>query len=60
MCFRIHRGVRQGCIMSLWLFNVYVDAVMKDVKIGVGKMGEIERFMEEGRKWRLSATLVCR
>ena len=21
-CFRIDSGVRQGCVMSLWLFNV--------------------------------------
>ena len=27
--FRIDSGVRQGCIMSLWLFNVYMDGVMK-------------------------------
>ena len=23
-CFRIDSGVRQGCIMSPWLFNVYI------------------------------------
>ena len=28
--FRINSGVRQGCIMSLWLFNVYMDTVMKE------------------------------
>ena len=27
--FRIDNGVRQGCIMSPWLFNVYMDVVMK-------------------------------
>ena len=27
-CFRINSGVGQGCIMSPWLFNVYMDAVM--------------------------------
>ena len=27
---KIHSGVRQGCIMSLWLFNVYMDTVMKE------------------------------
>ena len=27
-CFRIDSGMRQMCIMSLWLFNVYMDAVM--------------------------------
>ena len=29
-------GVRQGCIMSPWLFNVYMDAVMKE-KMGMGR-----------------------
>ena len=30
---RIDSGMRQGYIMSLWLFNVYMDAVMKEVKM---------------------------
>ena len=28
--FRLDSGVRQGCIMSPWLFNVYMDAVMQE------------------------------
>ena len=36
----IDMGVRQGCIMSSWLFNMYVDAVMKEV--------EMERRRESG------------
>ena len=35
--FRIDSGVRQGCIMSPWLFNVYMDGVMKKVKMGMGR-----------------------
>ena len=27
-CFKIDRGERQGCIISLWLLNVYIDAVI--------------------------------
>ena len=42
-CFRINSGVRQGCIMSPWLFNVYMDIVMKMERRGV-------RFQEEGRE----------
>ena len=38
--FRIDIGVRQGCIMSPWIFNVYMDAVMKVVKMGIGRRGE--------------------
>ena len=45
------RGVRQGCNMSPWLLNVYIDEVMKEVKMGMGKRGV--RFLEERRGWRL-------
>ena len=38
-CFRIS-GVRHECIMSLSLFNVYMNALMKDVKMGMGRRGE--------------------
>ena len=46
--FRINSGVRKGCIMSTWLFNVCMDAVMKEVKMGMGMRGVI--FQEEGRE----------
>ena len=46
--FRIDSGVRQGCIMSPWLFNVYMDGVMKEVKMGMGRRGVI--FLEDGRE----------
>ena len=32
--FTIDSGVRQGCIMCLWLFNVYMDGVRKELKMG--------------------------
>ena len=35
--FRIDNEVRQGCMMSPWLYNVYMDGVMKEVKIGMGR-----------------------
>ena len=35
--FRIDSGVRQGCIMSPWLINVYTDVVMKKVTMRVGR-----------------------
>ena len=39
-CFKIDSGVRQGCIMAPWLFNVYMDAIMKEVKMGMRRRGE--------------------
>ena len=45
---RIDSRVRQGCIMPARLFNVYMDAVMKEVKMGIGMRGV--RLMEEGRE----------
>ena len=57
-CFRIDSGVRQVRIMSPWLFNVYMDAVMKELKIGIGWEGsEISRG---GKKVEIACPLVCR
>ena len=38
--FRIDSVVGQGCIMSQWLYNMYVDAVMKGVKMEMQRMAE--------------------
>ena len=37
--FRIDSVVKQACIMSPWLFNVYMDEVMKEVKMEMEKEG---------------------
>ena len=55
--FWIDSGVRQGWIMSPWLFNVYMDGVMKDVKMGTGRRGV--GFLEDGRV-EIAWPLVCR
>ena len=52
VCFKIDSRVRRGCITLSWLFNVYMDAVMKEVKMGMGWTGV--RFPEEGKEWILS------
>ena len=51
------KGVRQGCAMSLWLLNVHMDAVIKEVKVGIGRLGV--RFQEEGREWRYPGFLYA-
>ena len=30
--FQITRGVRQGCAMSLWLFNVFMDKIVREAQ----------------------------
>ena len=55
--FMINSGVRQWCIMFPWLFNVYMDEVMKEVKMGIGGRGL--SFLEEGRV-EIAWPLVCR
>ena len=44
--FRIDSGVRQVCIMSPLIFNVYIDTVRKELKMGIGRKGV--KFQEEG------------
>ena len=37
--FEIKVGVRQGCVMSPWMFNVYMDGVVREVKEVFGEGG---------------------
>ena len=56
--FRINSGVRQGSIMSNWLFNVYMSTVMKEMMIGMGRRGM--RFLGGGERVEITWPLVCR
>ena len=41
--------------MSLWMFNLYMDGVMREVKVAMGRKGV--RFLEDGREWILPVLL---
>ena len=55
--FEIHVGVRQGCVMSPWLFNVYMDGVMREFKARVGRGGA--QMELDGRVWYLMDALFA-
>ena len=38
-CFSVNVGLRQGCVMSPWLFNLYMDGVVREVYARVGNVG---------------------
>ena len=58
--FEVKMGLRQGCVMSPWLFNMYMDGVVRQVYnkingLGVGiNMGSV--------RWvsRLESVAFCR
>ena len=40
--FDVEQGVRQGCVMSPWLFNLYMDNIVREAR---------QKFVREFR-WR--------
>ncbi len=55
--FEIKVGLRQGCVMSPWLFNIYMDGVIREMKGKVGGVGV--RMFDEGRKCVLNSILFA-
>ncbi len=39
--FDVEVGVRQGCVMSPWLCNIYMDRCIREMKVGVWDLGAI-------------------
>ena len=56
--FEVKVGVRQGCVMSPWLFNLFIDSVVKEVRERV--QGEGLPLVEVGGGvWRLNQLLFA-
>ena len=46
--FRVDSRVKHRCIVSPWLFSVYMEGVMKEGKMGMGR--RVASFLEDGRE----------
>ena len=57
--FRVKVGLRQGCVMSPWLFNLFMDGVMKEVREKAGEIGaclwDTKRNCEWNVEWLVFA-----
>ncbi len=43
--FPVKIGLRHGCVMSVWLFNIFMDGVVRGVKARIREQG-LDCFME--------------
>ena len=55
--FNIGVGVKQGCVMSPWLFNIYMDSMMKEWKVRI--QGQGAELHENGSVWKIPACLYA-
>src|SRR5277367_2527837 len=55
--FDVKTGVRQGCVISTWLFNVFMDGAMKEMKNQVMNKGV--ELLWRNRRWNLSHLLYA-
>ena len=56
--FPVNVGLRQGCVMSSWLFNVYMDGVVLDVNVRVLAKG-LELLSANGGRFEINQLLFA-
>ncbi len=50
--FEVNVGLRQDCVVSRWLFNVYMDVVVREGNARVQGEGLV-MLCEDGGEWRI-------
>ena len=56
--FPVNVGLRQGCVMSPWLFSVYIDGVIREVNIRVLGKG-LELLSANGGRFEINQLLYA-
>ena len=56
--FPVIIGLRQGCVMSPWLFNAYKDGVVREVNVGVLGKG-LELLSANGGRFEINQLLFA-
>ena len=51
--FPVNVRLRQGCVISRWLFNVYIDAVVREVNVRVLGKG-LELLSANGGRFEIN------
>ena len=56
--FPVNVGLRQSCVMSPWLFNVYIDGVVRGVIVGMLGRG-LEQLSVDGGRFEINQLLFA-
>ena len=56
--FSVNVGLRQGCVMSSWLFNLYMNGVVREVNVRVLGKG-LELLSANGGRFEINQLLFA-